>query len=136
MPGRGMEAGKRLHAEVRRGERSAGNVALDRHTVIDCCFVHLELEVKRESGRKGVVPRAQVRRGRRHAHDPAPLHGARTACSTASIEASQGITYEACESAVCGSFRPWPVSTHTTLPDAPYLSSPATDAADAGSQNT
>src|SRR5208283_3941559 len=45
-------------------------------------------------------------------------------------------------SAVSGSFRPWPVSVHTTtepglsIPAPAYLSSPATDAADAGSANT
>src|SRR5271166_1229969 len=45
-------------------------------------------------------------------------------------------------SAVSGSFRPWPVSVHTTTepglssPAPAYLSSPATDAADAGSANT
>ena len=38
-----------------------------------------------------------------------------------------------------GSLRPWPVRVHTTVrtPSAtPTFSSPATDAADAGSQNT
>ena len=41
-----------------------------------------------------------------------------------------------------GSFRPWPVNTHTTVPPAPtpsgspVLIRPATDAADAGSQKT
>ena len=52
------------------------------------------------------------------------------------MSGSHGITGLARFMAVCGSLRPWPVSTHTTRPSAPLASSPATDAAEAGSQNT
>ena len=52
------------------------------------------------------------------------------------MSGSHGITGLARFIAVCGSFSPWPVSTHTTRPSAPLASSPATDAAEAGSQNT
>ena len=61
-----------------------------------------------------------------------------TARSTAAMSGSQGTTAPAWVSAVCGSFSPWPVSTQTTrsAPSTPWVSSPATDAAAAGSQNT
>ena len=68
----------------------------------------------------------------------AGLVHSRTAFSTAAMSGSQGTTAPAWESAVCGSLRPWPVSTQTTrsAPSTPWASSPATDAALAGSQNT
>ena len=49
-----------------------------------------------------------------------------TACSTAAISGSQGTTEPARDSAVCGSLRPWPVSTHATrsASSAPCLSRP------------
>ena len=54
------------------------------------------------------------------------------------MSGSQGTTEPAWASAVWGSLRPWPVSTQAILsaPSAPLASSPATPAADAGSQNT
>ena len=62
-----------------------------------------------------------------------------TACSTASISGSQGTTEPAWPSAVCGSLRPWPVSTHTIRAGAlgAVLEQPRhRPAAEAGSQNT
>src|SRR4051812_49265930 len=124
MPGRGMQPGKRLHAQVRIVKRDARDVALDRYPFTSCCFLHLQLQVEAERRGQRVVPRPQVRRGSRDAPPPAPPHCASTACSTASIEASQGTTCAALASAVCGSFSPCPVSTHTTRPEAPYFRSP------------
>ena len=40
------------------------------------------------------------------------------------MSGSQGITDAARFIAVCGSFSPWPVSTQTTRPSAPYLQQP------------
>ena len=53
-------------------------------------------------------------------------------------DGSQGTTEEERASAVWGSFNPWPVRTHTTREPSgtPCFSTPATDAAEAGSQNT
>src|SRR3954469_15090429 len=121
------------HAEIRPIERHARHVALDRERAP---LLHLELEVEAEGGRHRVIARAEVGRRRGHPHDSVPPHGASTARSTASIDTSQGTTCAARFRAVCGSFSPWPVSTQTTRPDAPYFRSPATDAAEAGSQKT
>ena len=54
------------------------------------------------------------------------------------MSGSHGTTEPACASAVCGSFKPWPVNTQTTrsAPCAPCASTPATLVADAGSQKT
>src|ERR1019366_6088038 len=56
----------------------------------------------------------------------------------ASIDASTMSGAALKPTAVSGSFRPLPVSTHTTVEPfgTPNFNSPATDAADAGSQNT
>src|SRR2546423_2832226 len=128
-----MEGLEPAHAQVGPVERHIRQVALDAKRAR---LLHLELELERERSRERVVAGAEVGRRRRHPHDPVPPHGASTARSTASIETSHGTTWAARARAVCGSFRPCPVSTHTTRPDAPYFSSPATDAADAGSQKT
>ena len=92
---------------------------------------------RRQRGGQHVEARPEVGRGGRDADAPTRLT-ARTACSTASMSGSQGTTEPAWPSAVCGSFSPWPVSTQTTrsAPSAPCASSPATLAAEAGSQNT
>src|SRR5205085_10340327 len=68
-------------------------------------------------------------------HAVAP-HDPSTARSTSTKFGSHGITGATRASAVVGSFSPWPVRTQTTRPSAPYLRSPATAAADAGSQKT
>src|SRR5206468_3259969 len=68
--------------------------------------------------------------------EAATVHFGSTASSSEPISGSHGTTAGARSIAVVGSFSPCPVRTQTTVPSAPYLSSPATDAADAGSQNT
>ena len=61
-------------------------------------------------------------------------HTASTARSTSSRSGPQVTTEAAWLIAVVGSLSPCPVRTQTTRPSAPYLRSPATDAAEAGSQ--
>src|SRR4029453_13569613 len=109
-----------------------GNVRVDEELAR---LLHLELELERQRGRHDVVAGAEVGRRGRHP-DAAVAPHPRTARSTLSMSGSQGTTLEARFIAVCGSLRPCPVSTHTTRPSAPFFKSPATDAADAGSQNT
>ena len=131
----GVQALERADDEVRPVLRHV-EVGLDRERP---GLLHLDLEVQRDRGGERVEPRAEVGRRGGDADEAAALHAApSTARSTAPISGSHGTTAPARSSAVCGSFRPWPVSTHATrsAPSAPYLSRPATDAADAGSQNT
>src|SRR5271170_1917583 len=103
---------------------------------------HLELEVQRERGAEYIEARPEVRGRGRHAHHaPASQAGCHssTARSIALSSGSQATTEPAWSSAVSGSLRPWPVSTHTTRrtpSPAPWTSKPATLAAEAGSQNT
>src|SRR5262249_39792207 len=104
----------------------------------------LELEEERHGRRQHVVTRPEVGRGGRHAHEAVPRGHSNTARSTAPRWFSQLITAGALESAVSGSLRPWPVRTQTTdsgsgapsTVGSPWASSPATEAAEAGSQKT
>jgi len=83
----------------------------------------LELDVQRERRGEDVEARPEVRRRGGHAHEPAAVHQEppRTASSTAARFGSQAMTPPALSSAVCGSFRPWPVRTQATrrAPSAP-----------------
>src|SRR5579859_5590505 len=104
-------------------------------------LLDLDLELERQRGGEDVEPRPEVGRGGRDANQPpAPqAHpGPSTARSIASSVASQGTTADAWSSAVWGSFSPWPVRTQTrrSAPPGPCVSSPATPAAEAGSQKT
>src|SRR5215207_3589973 len=120
------------HAEVGAVGRHVGHVRVHEELAR---LLHLELELQRQGGRQHVVARAEVGRRRRHAHHPVAPHSS-TARSTLSMSGSHGTTLAARFIAVCGSFSPWPVSTHTTRPSAPFFKRPATEAAEAGSQNT
>src|SRR5947209_10220811 len=128
-----MQAGECLHAQVALVRRHR-QLGLDRELA---GLLHLELEVQRDRGREAVIAGPQVGRRGGHAHHPAPVHDS-TASSRTASSASQVTSPKSWSSAVCGSFRPWPVSTQATCsaPSAPYLSSPATEAAEAGSQKT
>src|SRR5436305_11694879 len=100
-------------------------------------LAHLELEMKRQRCCQHVKARAEIPRGGGDARDAASTERhSSTARSSADSSGSHGITAGAWESAVSGSFSPWPVRTQTTRRacPAPCSSRPATLAADAGSQ--
>src|SRR5207237_4761986 len=118
---------------------------------------HLDLERQGQRDGEHVEPRPEICRRCRHTDQtPARQRHPSTARSIAPSSGSQGSTEpprqppgrlaassnlaaresSCCSSAVCGSFSPWPVSTHTTrrASRAPCSSKPATLAAEAGSQ--
>ena len=97
----------------------------------------VDLHVQVERGAHHVEPRPEVGRGRGDADGPPSIHPGRPS-RPPPCPARTARRRRPGESAVCGSFRPWPVSTQTTrsAPSTPCVSSPATEAADAGSQNT
>src|SRR5947209_14525541 len=114
------------HVELGRDGKTAG-------------LLHLDLQVQGDRGRQHVEPGPEIGRRRGHAHQTSPpQRHSSTARSTASRSGSHATTWAACSSAVRGSLRPFPVSTHTTreAPPAPWARRPATLAADAGSQKT
>src|SRR5581483_725650 len=147
-PVRGREPLKRAHDKVRAIAREL-QLGRDRKRA----GLHdLDLQLERQRGREHVEPGAEVRRRGgdadqsppREAHgESPPADSPKTARSIAPISGSHGITpppcwRSTCASAVSGSLRPWPVSTHAIrrAPSAPCASRPATPVADAGSQNT
>ena len=96
----------------------------------------------RHGGRHRVEAGAEVRRGAGHAHPPPASHSAAPIRQHRPLHLGQvridGDHLGTAASAVSGSFSPWPVSTHTSsaAPAGGDFSTPATHAADAGSQNT
>src|ERR1019366_5222378 len=133
--GGGMQPLERLHDEV---GAVAGQVEVSVHRKL-ARLGYLDLELHRERRREHVEAGPEVRGGRGHTHQPTPAERhPSTARSIAPSSGSHGKTAPACSSATCGSLRPWPVSTHTTrwASRAPWTISPATLAAEAGSQNT
>ena len=105
-----MQGGEGPHAEV---APVAGDVEVGDDLEV-AGLLHLDLQVQLQRRGEHVEAGAEIGRGRGHADEPAALHQPSTARSTASMSASQGTTAPACSSAVWGSFRPCPVSTHTT----------------------
>jgi hypothetical protein len=67
----GMERLEPAHAEVRPVERHARRIALDGELAR---LLHLELEMHGERRGERVETRPEVRRRRRHPHEPPPLH--------------------------------------------------------------
>src|SRR3954452_6866698 len=128
----GMQLLERLDAQVRAIQRDAVDVRLDAEVAR---LLDLELQMQRQRRGEAVVTGAEIRRARGDANQSAPIH-ASTADSRAPNSGSHEITPGARSIAVVGSFSPCPVSTQTTVPSTPYFNRPATDAADAGSQNT
>src|SRR4029079_14592734 len=93
-------------------------------------LAHDELvpEVERRAG--AVESGADVRgRGRR-----ADAHGKRQAKLSTTASASSSTAGSAMRSTASGSFSPWPVTTTTTVPDAPTFVTAARPAAPAGPQ--
>ena len=107
---RRMQARERAHARLRRS-RAIVQVGLDGEAP---GLHHLELEVQRQRRGERVEARPEVGRG-------APARGRRDVDLSRARPArrrrargSHGTTAPAWASAVCGSLRPWPVSTQTT----------------------
>src|SRR5690606_13179255 len=102
----------------------------------------LDLEVQRERETEAVEAGTEVAGGRRDPDAEGLHHRDPNARSMAASSASTRIAGEAWRMARSGSFRPWPVRVHTmrcpfgSRPSACRASSPATPAAEAGSQKT